>query len=736
MRLNTCHLICLFAFLLCLLPSSGQAQETYTWGHPQPQGNAIHNIVFADVDHGWAVAGDATVLATDDGGESWQLIYGPYPSAGEMNDLTIVSDGVLVAVGEGVFRSTDGGFNWTPVANPATGELLDLTAIPGGGLSACGENGTVIISSDGGLTWADVGPGMGTARHHLWRSASEGYVVGIQLTHRTLDGGQTWTQMSGFAQFQFNEIYFRDNLHAVIVEDFATWHSDDGGATWTEFFAPVPPLYRYRTVVLSPDHLVTVAFGEGSELWESFDGGQNWNALQYRNTVGFSCVVQTPGDRLIWGSDVGDLFWSDDTGATIHNATTKLDEAAPSAPFNRFMVRPDGVLFAANQPSFSIESQAWLRSDDGGLNWTTPTNSPGLRWINASVFLDNEHGLAAYRNQISITDDGGETWTTIELDEDRTIWQAALLASDRYFLITSLNSGGDLLRSTDGGLTWSPVGGGLPVGNLQGSSLFFQDENTGFVSGLVNSVPRMYRTVDGGATWQQRAAMGLDAGIRDFHFVSPDTGLVAIYQGDTPGIYRTTDGGTSFTHLYLQRLTDLEFNGVQNGIAFGPYATTALRTDDGGLTWAESLAPFSGPGGGIHTGYLYAAAPTATGWVFGGDSGRILVAVNPSAATPVPWEASVPRAGNCRLISTVPNPFNPMTTITFEIDRAGPVKVAVFDLAGRHVRTLVDGEREAGGHQTTWDGNSQTGLQVASGVYFVRVTTTAGIDFRTVSLVK
>ncbi len=69
-----------------------------------------------------------------------------------------------------------------------------------------------------------------------------------------------------------------------------------------------------------------------------------------------------------------------------------------------------------------------------------------------------------------------------------------------------------------------------------------------------------------------------------------------------------------------------------------------------------------------------------------------------------------------------PNPFNPMTTISFQLPRTGYVKVGVYDVAGRLVRNLVDGTRESGRHQVTLDG---TGL--ASGIYMVHMVSD-GVD--------
>ena len=69
-----------------------------------------------------------------------------------------------------------------------------------------------------------------------------------------------------------------------------------------------------------------------------------------------------------------------------------------------------------------------------------------------------------------------------------------------------------------------------------------------------------------------------------------------------------------------------------------------------------------------------------------------------------------------------PNPFNPSTTIAYETPGAGRVQVAIFDTSGRLVRTLVDGQREAGFHSLPFDGRDDAGRRLASGIYHVRVT--------------
>ncbi len=83
-----------------------------------------------------------------------------------------------------------------------------------------------------------------------------------------------------------------------------------------------------------------------------------------------------------------------------------------------------------------------------------------------------------------------------------------------------------------------------------------------------------------------------------------------------------------------------------------------------------------------------------------------------------------------------PNPFNPMTTIRYDLPEAGKTSLAIFDLAGRRIRTLLDGEMPAGRHSSIWRGRDDAGRPVSSGVYFYRLTAPGYRDSRKVLLLQ
>ncbi len=70
-----------------------------------------------------------------------------------------------------------------------------------------------------------------------------------------------------------------------------------------------------------------------------------------------------------------------------------------------------------------------------------------------------------------------------------------------------------------------------------------------------------------------------------------------------------------------------------------------------------------------------------------------------------------------------PNPFTGSTRIVWEQPHAIPVRLAIYDVMGRHVRDLVGGRTfPAGRHEVTWDGKDGSGNHVSAGIYFSRIT--------------
>jgi FlgD Ig-like domain len=98
---------------------------------------------------------------------------------------------------------------------------------------------------------------------------------------------------------------------------------------------------------------------------------------------------------------------------------------------------------------------------------------------------------------------------------------------------------------------------------------------------------------------------------------------------------------------------------------------------------------------------------------------------------PVPEAGFVTRLQPCR-----PNPFNPSTEIAFSLAEPGHVRLSVFDVSGRLVKTLIDAPMAAGPQSRSWHGDDASGLAVASGLYFLRLESAKGVMVQKALLAK
>ena len=113
--------------------------------------------------------------------------------------------------------------------------------------------------------------------------------------------------------------------------------------------------------------------------------------------------------------------------------------------------------------------------------------------------------------------------------------------------------------------------------------------------------------------------------------------------------------------------------------------------------------------------WYYLVAAVSEGGYGGGYSDKVHTSGGASAV-----DDALPRI--MAIARIAPNPFNPRTTIHFDVARSGPVRLGIYDVRGRLVQDLVTGTLAPGRHQAVWDGHDRSGRAAAAGVYFVRMT--------------
>lgn len=184
-----------------------------------------------------------------------------------------------------------------------------------------------------------------------------------------------------------------------------------------------------------------------------------------------------------------------------------------------------------------------------------------------------------------------------------------------------------------------------------------------------------------------------------------------------------------------------------------------LTNGTGSIDWGISLYPNNvehlGKSDVIPGAIAYSAGPgqpetfsttiTTTGWYClavwkstGSDlmkEGRYGLRVTQRWASDVPGDQP-PAPVRTALTGIHPNPFNPQATVSFALATAGHARLAVYDLHGTRVRTLVDGDVALGLHDVTWDGRDDRGQGVASGVYFARLEAGDVVEMKKMVLMK
>ncbi|MCK9996476.1 MAG: choice-of-anchor D domain-containing protein, partial [Candidatus Krumholzibacteria bacterium] len=154
-------------------------------------------------------------------------------------------------------------------------------------------------------------------------------------------------------------------------------------------------------------------------------------------------------------------------------------------------------------------------------------------------------------------------------------------------------------------------------------------------------------------------------------------------------------------------------------------AGVEIRLTDQPLSGYGSTLTFTDRPEGYASGtVLYYSYTVVTGGVEGAHSPETEITLKniPAVAT--------------RLLPNVPNPFNPVTEIRFELARPQRVQVSVYDVTGRLVNVLADGQLGAGHHARLWQGRDSGGRQVPSGAYYVRLVADNRVDHHKIMLLK
>jgi photosystem II stability/assembly factor-like uncharacterized protein len=322
--------------------------------------------------------------------------------------------------------------------------------------------------------------------------------------------------------------------------------------------------------------------------------------------------------------------------------------------------------------------------------------------------------------------DGGDNWQCLK----------AAIPSLTELVISSTDLGRRLFvgawgvhYSDDDGESWQECAG-LPPNSFYWFLELCQADPLWLYA--IDHNQRLWRSSDRGASWSegQRPPGGLE--IVNF-IVDPNSALMlyaGIFQG---GLFKSTDGGDSWYDIDDALPVDPEFI-YPSGLAVNPQNSQNVvvyssgrgmfMSNDGGQSWGafnDGLPPYCNGGYAAFspsdTTRIYFATLMASVW----SIHRTVTGVDEDPALPSDYT-----------LSAYPNPFNGQAEISFELPVPAYVSLAVYDLQGRRVTSLLAGEkRPAGINSLVWDA-----ADLSSGLYFVRLVSGDAEQTIKITLVK
>jgi photosystem II stability/assembly factor-like uncharacterized protein len=247
------------------------------------------------------------------------------------------------------------------------------------------------------------------------------------------------------------------------------------------------------------------------------------------------------------------------------------------------------------------------------------------------------------------------------------------------------------------------------VGALSGDvwrRVDFVDLDTGYFFASPSQDFTMAKTTDGGATWPGTGSDLTYAQVLKFY-----DGQLGIAASD-PQLFRTTDGGDSwqtFASVGQGWGNDIEFVPGNPAKLWYTNYNTLFFSGDTGKTWTVQEFTLSNVGGRD-----IVIPNEGCGW-FICDNGHVYRTMTPDRVT-TGTESRPVLPSVYRLSQNYPNPFNPSTTIKYELPKSSVVRMSVYDMLGREVSVLVNERREAGVHEVKFDASG-----LSSGVYVYRL---------------
>jgi len=364
-----------------------------------------------------------------------------------------------------------------------------------------------------------------------------------------------------------------------------------------------------------------------------------------------------------------------------------------------------------------------MNTTDGGVSWTVQDSSNMEFW--SIHFTDKDHGWAVgYKSSglhgfIYYTADGGQSWD-FQDSSQYELMDIYFVGADTGYAVGGGRGHSMLLKTTDAGTTWEEL-------DQYGRQLYavqFINDTVGWAVGEQGCI---LKTENGGISWDKTF---VDLGF--FHlvsvsFVNQDTGWAA----GADSIFKTTNGGDtwkSLEGLSNHRYSSCYFINTNAGwvTASGNSIRKILFTPDGGNTWQVQDSTEN-----MHYVSSLFFIDDNNGWGIG--SLGIILKTTSGGLVSVRDEGygeNMP-PGQFGLFQNYPNPFHSLTTISYQLPVTSHVRLNVYDLQGKMIKTLVDKKQSAGNYDLIFDGSGLSG-----GIYYYQLTDKRRVSVKKMLLLK
>jgi Uncharacterized protein related to plant photosystem II stability/assembly factor len=334
-----------------------------------------------------------------------------------------------------------------------------------------------------------------------------------------------------------------------------------------------------------------------------------------------------------------------------------------------------------------------------GVTWTTKQITSMVDNYTSICFVNDSVGyVTGYKySNIYKTTDAGITWTYYFI--------SPYGLRNMFFINTNIGiavgDNGAIVRTTDGGNRWNSI----PSQNIStGYNLYGVHFSTnGFLGYIVADKSRnVYKSTDQGLTWYRTAL--LPQGCIASHGIEISEDGSKVFVVYTHGLAISTDSGTTWVRKILvnpgYQLRDIKLDfATGKGMLIGD---TVLVTND----WFNTTQGQSG----VHGNSCF-LLPDQSGWII--DSAGVVFRNNHVTKVEIVNNA-VPHG--YVLYQSYPNPFNPVTAISYTLPQKGMVSLTIVNLLGQEMATLVNSEQLAGTYKITFNAS-----HLSSGVYFARL---------------